>query len=99
MKNATSRQRVASSSSDHRNSSDIVSEPTPYLQDQTTIEHFAAMCAKSAMVYARGEMHLLDAVDDLQQHAFQAGLVQRLGADAVRAIMGAAFAAVTAVSS
>jgi hypothetical protein len=43
------------------------------------------------MLYAAGELELAEAVDELQAAATRAGLVTRLGQDALQAIMAKAF--------
>jgi hypothetical protein len=52
---------------------------------------FKARCEARALLCHAGELTLHDAVDVLQQHAVDAGLVARYGQDRVQAIMASAF--------
>jgi hypothetical protein len=55
------------------------------------IAGFKARCESRALLYCAGELTLHDAVDVLQQHAVDAGLVAKYGQDAVQKIMSDAF--------
>jgi hypothetical protein len=55
------------------------------------LEVFRARCEARAHLYATGDLDLHDAVDVLQEGAVKLGLVERIGQDAVQAIMAAAF--------
>jgi hypothetical protein len=55
---------------------------------------FKARAEARALLFAAGELDLLDAVDALQADAVANGLVRQFGQDAVQVIMATAFAAV-----
>jgi hypothetical protein len=55
------------------------------------VEAFTALCQARAMLFARGELELHEAVDALQAAAVRAGLVEQLGQDEVQRLMAEAF--------
>jgi hypothetical protein len=63
------------------------------------IDVFRARAQARALLYAAGEMDLLEAVDGLWAAAVRDGLVISIGADAVQAILSTAFAAVREAES
>ena len=52
---------------------------------------FKALCEARAYHYGQGELTGIEAVDRLQDWALTRGLIDRIGQDAVQAIMAAAF--------
>jgi hypothetical protein len=58
------------------------------------VEAFELRCWARARLYRDGELGLHDAVDELQAAAVAGGLVERIGQDAVQAVMSSAFAVV-----
>jgi hypothetical protein len=52
---------------------------------------FRERCSARALLVAEGVLDLLTAVDELQAAAERTGLIDRIGQDAVQAIMSAAF--------
>lgn len=71
-----------------------ISPGIPNAQAPDQIEVFRKRCEARARLFARGEMLLHDAVDELQNAAEGRGLIDLVGQDGVQAIMGSAFAAV-----
>jgi hypothetical protein len=55
------------------------------------IEIFRARAEARAILYAAGEFTLIEAVDKLQADAARDGLVDKIGIDAVQAILNSAF--------
>lgn len=58
-------------------------------------EMFRARCEAKAMLYAAGEIDLIEAVDELQRSAAESGLVAEHGQDVVQQVMARAFASST----
>jgi hypothetical protein len=52
---------------------------------------FTARCEARALLFATGEIDLIEAVDVLQAAAVASGLVAEIGQDEVQKIMSAAF--------
>jgi hypothetical protein len=55
------------------------------------LEAFEARCSARAYLFAVGDLDLHDAVDQLQHDAERDGLVERVGQNAVQAIIADAF--------
>jgi hypothetical protein len=62
-----------------------------------TIDAFRARCEARALLVGRGQMNLIDAVDDLQADAERDGLVTRYGQDEVQFVLANAFGSVRRV--
>jgi hypothetical protein len=57
----------------------------------TLLEVFEARCQARALLYQNGELTLHESVDALQTAAVAGGLVNKIGQDAVQALMAKAF--------
>jgi hypothetical protein len=69
----------------------------PVRQQQVRIDPltvFVARCEARALLWQAGKLDLHEAVDRLQADAMRDGLVDKIGQDAVQAIMAKAFEAV-----
>jgi hypothetical protein len=69
----------------------VSARPIPKTQTVDPVAVFIARAEAKAMLFATGDLDLIEAVDALQAAAVASGLVAELGQDAVQAIMGAAF--------
>ena len=71
-----------------------MSAPQRKTQTVDPVLAFTARCEARALLFATGDLELIEAVDALQLSAVESGLVAEIGQDAVQAIMADAFAIV-----
>ena len=65
--------------------------PNPKTQTVDPVAVFIARAEAKALLFASGEIDLIEAVDALQAAAVASGLVADIGQDQVQEIMAAAF--------